>query len=46
MDLSQLEQAYAELGRILLVTKVCQGEFLFYPNPAYYMLNLTFQRLR
>ena len=46
MDLSQLEQAYTELGRILLVTKMCQGEFLFYPNLAYYMLNPTFQHLR
>ena len=32
MDLSQLEHAYIELGRVLLVNKMCQGEFPFNPN--------------
>ena len=32
MNLSQLEQAYTELGRILLINKLCQGEFPFNPN--------------
>ena len=32
MDLSQLEQAYIELGRIILVNKMCQGGFPSNPN--------------
>jgi len=27
MDPSQLEQAYSELGRIMLVNRLCEGRF-------------------
>ena len=34
MNSYQSEQAYTELGRIVLVNKMCQGEFPFNPNPG------------
>ena len=46
MDLSQLEQAYIELGRILLVNKMCQGGFPSNPNSDIPFGKLPFQRLR
>ena len=35
MDLSQLEQTYTELGRVILVNRMCQGEFPVDPNPGH-----------
>ena len=35
MDLSQLEQAYTDLGRVLQANKMCQGKIPFDPNPGH-----------